>query len=81
MVEHPMSFEGNKIQVKEHICDFESIISYDETLLDDAGVVWIGLLTATKAPDVLELKDLTPEEHYKFMDLFGESLAQELPPH
>jgi hypothetical protein len=39
MVEHPMSFEGNEIQVKQHICDPESIISYDETVLDDEGAV------------------------------------------
>jgi hypothetical protein len=47
LVEHPMSFEGNEIQVKQHLCDPESIISYNETLLDDEEVVWIGSLTAT----------------------------------
>jgi hypothetical protein len=39
MVEHPMSFEGNEIQVKQHICDPESIVSYDETVLDDEEAV------------------------------------------
>jgi hypothetical protein len=39
MVEHPMSFEANEIQVKQHIYDPESIISYDETVLDDKEVV------------------------------------------
>jgi hypothetical protein len=39
MVEHPMSFEGNEIHVKKHICNAESIISYDKTVLDDEGVV------------------------------------------
>jgi hypothetical protein len=29
-----MSFEGNEIQVKQYLCDPESIISYNETLLD-----------------------------------------------
>jgi hypothetical protein len=39
MVEHSMSFEGNEIQVKQHICDPESIVSYDETLLDEEETV------------------------------------------
>jgi hypothetical protein len=39
MVEYPMSFEGNEILVKQHLCDPESIISYDETLLDDKEIV------------------------------------------
>jgi hypothetical protein len=39
MVEHSMSFKGNNIQVKPHICDPESIISHNETLLDDEEVV------------------------------------------
>jgi NADPH-dependent glutamate synthase beta subunit-like oxidoreductase len=56
MVEHLMSFEGNEIQVKQHLCDPESIISYNETVLDEEEAVWIGSLTATKAPDSDELK-------------------------
>jgi hypothetical protein len=51
-----MSFEGNEIQVKQHICDPELIISYDETILDNEKVVWIGSLTAMKAPNTSELK-------------------------
>jgi hypothetical protein len=39
MVEHSMSFKGNDIQVKQHICNPESIILYDKTVLDDEGVV------------------------------------------
>jgi hypothetical protein len=81
MVEHPMSFEGNMVQVKTHHCDPESIISYDETLLDEEEAVWIGSLTATKAPNTEELNELVPEEYHQFMDLFGEPLAQNLPPH
>jgi hypothetical protein len=38
-VEHPLSFKGNGIQVKQHICDPESIISCDETVLDDEETV------------------------------------------
>jgi hypothetical protein len=38
-VEYPMSFEGNEIQVKQHICHPKSIISYDETVLDDKETV------------------------------------------
>jgi hypothetical protein len=81
LVEHPMSFGGNEIQVKQHLCDPESIISYDETLLDEEEIVWIGSLTTTKAPNTNQLMELVPEEYYKFMDLFGEPLTQELPPH
>jgi hypothetical protein len=81
MVEHLMSFKRNEIQVKQHICDSESIISYDETLLNDEEMVWIGSLTATKAPNINELKDMVPKEYPEFMNLFGEHLAQELPPH
>jgi hypothetical protein len=65
--------------VKKHICDPESIISYDKTLLDDKETVWIGSLTATKAPNMNELKEMVPEEYHEFMNLFGEPLAQELP--
>jgi hypothetical protein len=39
MVKHLISFEGNEIQVKENIYDSESIILYDETLLDDEKIV------------------------------------------
>jgi hypothetical protein len=39
MVEYPMSFKGNKIQVKQHICDPESIISYDETIWENEEMV------------------------------------------
>jgi hypothetical protein len=81
MVEHSMSFEGNEIQVKKHICDPESIISYDETLLDDEETVWIGSLTATKVPDMNELTNMVPDKYNEFMDLFGEPLAQELLSH
>jgi hypothetical protein len=77
MVEHSMSFEGNEIQVKQHICDPESIISYDETLLDEEETVWIESLTATKAPNTYKLKNMVPEEYHEFMNLFGEPLAQE----
>jgi hypothetical protein len=81
LVKHLMSFEGNEIQVKQHLCDPESIVTYDETLLDDEDTVWIGSLTAIKAPNPDQLKELVLEEYYEFMDLFGETLAQELPPH
>jgi hypothetical protein len=80
MVEHPMSFEGNEIQVKQHLCDPESIISYDETLLDEEETVWVGSLTATKAPNTEQLKEVVPDEHHEFMELFREPLAQALPP-
>jgi hypothetical protein len=39
MVKHLMSFEGNEIQVKQHLCNPESIISFDETLLNDEETV------------------------------------------
>jgi hypothetical protein len=39
MVEHSRCFEGNEIQVKQCICDPESIISYDETLLKNEETV------------------------------------------
>jgi hypothetical protein len=38
-------------------------------------------LTPTKAPNTEELKTMVPNEYHKFMALFGEPLAQELPPH
>jgi hypothetical protein len=81
MVEHPMSFEGNERQVKQYFCDPESIISYDETLLDEEEMIWIGLLTTTKAPDMNDLKNMVPDEYHEFMELCGEPLAQGLPPH
>jgi hypothetical protein len=75
-----MSFKGNEIQVKQHICNPESIVSYDETVLDDKEMVWIRSLITTKAPEIDQLMNLVPEEYHKFIDLFGEHLAQELPP-
>jgi hypothetical protein len=76
-----MSFEGNEIQVKQHICDPESIVSYDETLLDDEEAVWIGSLTATQAPNTEQITEIVLKEYHDYMELFGEALAQELPPH
>jgi hypothetical protein len=81
LVEHSMSFEGNEIQVKQHHCDPESIISYNETLLDEEETVWIASLTVTQAPKPEQIKELVPDEYHEFLDLFGETLAQELPPH
>jgi hypothetical protein len=81
MVEHPMSFKRYMIPVQKHICDPELIISYDETLLDDEEMVWGKSLSATKAPNMDPLMNLVPHESYQFMDLFGEPLAEELPPH
>jgi hypothetical protein len=81
MVEHRMSFEGNEIQVQQHIYDPESIISYNETLLDDEETVWVGSLTTTKAPNKDELQTIVPEAYHKFIELFGKPLVQELPPH
>jgi hypothetical protein len=80
LVEHPMSFEGNTIQVKEHYCNPESIISYDKTLLDEEETVWVGSLTATQAPKLDQIKEIVPDEYNGFLALFGEPLAQELPP-
>jgi hypothetical protein len=62
MVEHSRSFEGNGIQVKQHHCDPKSIISYNDSLLDEEEAVWVRSLTATKAPETEELKELVPEE-------------------
>jgi hypothetical protein len=73
-----MCFDGNEIQVKQDICNPESIISYDENVLDDKGVVWRGLLMATQAPDEQQLIRLVSEEYHSFMNLFGEPLEQEL---
>jgi hypothetical protein len=39
LVQHLISFKGNEIQVKQHIWDPESIVSYDETLLDEEETV------------------------------------------
>jgi hypothetical protein len=81
MVQHPISFEGNKIQGKQHLCDSESIILYNETILDKEEVVWIGSLTVTKAPNSEKLEKVVREAYYKFINLFGEPPTQELPPH
>jgi hypothetical protein len=70
-----MSFEGNEIQVQQHHCDPESIISFDETLLDEEEPVWVGSLTATQAPSTEQIKEIVPEEYHDYMDLFGEPLA------
>jgi hypothetical protein len=76
-----MSFERNEIQVKKHLCDPESIISYDETILDEEEMVWIGSLTTTQALNTEQIKEIVSYEYHNFMDLFGDPLAQELPPH
>jgi hypothetical protein len=61
--------------VKQHICNAESIILYDETVLDDEEAVWIGSWTATKAPDSNELKNLVQVEYHEFKNLFEEPLT------
>jgi hypothetical protein len=76
-----MSFEGNEIQVKQHFCNPESIMSYDETLLDEEETVWVGSLAVTKAPNTENLKEMVPNEYHEFMELFREPLVQELSPH
>jgi hypothetical protein len=76
-----MSFEGNEIQVKQHLCDPESIILYDETLLDEKEMVWVGSLTATQALNIEQILEIVSDEYHDIKDLFGEPLAQELPPH
>jgi hypothetical protein len=81
MMEYPISVEGNEIQIKQLIYNPDSIISYDETRLDDEETVWIGLLIATKAPKTNKLKNMVLEEYYEFMNLFVEPLAQEHSPH
>jgi hypothetical protein len=81
LMEHPMSFEGNDIQVKQYHCNPESIISYDETILDEEEAVWVGSLTVTQALKTEQIKEIVLEEYHDYLKLFGEPLAQELPPH
>jgi hypothetical protein len=57
------------------------IISNDESTLDDEKVVWIESLSVTQALDTTKLKELVPEEYYKFMNLFRETPAKAPPPH
>jgi hypothetical protein len=61
-----MSFKGNKIQVKHYMCNPESIISYNETLLDEQDMVWVGLLTTTKDSDIEEIEELISNEYHPF---------------
>jgi hypothetical protein len=61
LVEHSMSFAGNEIQVNQHLCNPEAIISYDKTLLNDEEVVWIGWLTAMQAPNTDQIKEIVSE--------------------
>jgi hypothetical protein len=75
LVEHPMSFQWNEIQVKQYLCDPESIILYDETVSDDEETVWIGLLMATQAPNNEQIKEIVPEEYHNYLKLFGEPLV------
>jgi hypothetical protein len=70
MEEHSMSFKGNEIQVKPHICDRKSIILYDETLLDNEEMIWIGSLTTTNAPEQKELEIMVSEEYHSYINLF-----------
>jgi hypothetical protein len=66
--------------VQQHICNPKSIISHDESVLDEDRV-WVGFLMATKAPDSEEIKELVSQDYHQFLDLFGEPLAQQLHPH
>jgi hypothetical protein len=43
------------------------------------GEIWVGSLTAAKAPSLDELKIWIIQEYYKIMNLFGELLAKSLP--
>ena len=81
MVEHPMSFENNSIQVPQHPCQPDDEISYDENVLEDEEVMVIGSMTYFAPPETKELRKIIPEEYHDFLHLFGEKLAAELPRH
>jgi hypothetical protein len=76
-----MSFEANQIQVKTHIYDLVSTMSYDETILDKEGALWIEPLTARSVPKLTKLEAMVLNEYHLFMNLFRQPLVQEFPPH
>jgi hypothetical protein len=47
MGEERRSFKGNELKVKQHICDPESINSFDKRLLEQEKIIWVGSLKVT----------------------------------
>ena len=81
LVEHPMSFHNNGIQVQQHLCQPNDEIIYDETLLEDEEAMVIGSMTYFAPPETEGLKKIIPHEYHDFLHLFGEKLAAKLPNH
>src|SRR5205085_12524213 len=78
LVEHPMTFE-NGIEVKQHICQRNEEITYDETLLEDKDAIIIGSMTYFAPPDHESLKKIIPMDYHDFLHLYDEKLEAELP--
>src|SRR5947209_1928270 len=81
LIQHPMTFELEGIQIKEHHCDITEDIEYDETVLDDPEAAVIGSMTYFEPPDAEGLRKIIPKPYHSFLNLFGEKLAAQLPPH
>ena len=61
LVEHPMSFDNDNVKVKQHICQRNEDIDYDEMLLDNADAMVIGSMTYFTPPDHEVLKKHNPQ--------------------
>ena len=70
LVEHPMSFPENGIQVQQHLCQPNEEIIYDETLLEDEEAMVIGSMTYFAPPETEGLKKEIPHEYHDFLHLF-----------
>ena len=76
-----MTFELEGIQIKKHHCDIMEDIEYDEIVLNDPEAAVIGSMTYFEPLDAEGLRKIITKPYHSFLNLFGEKLAAQLPPH
>ena len=76
-----MTFDSEGIQTKKQYCAIMEDIEYDETVLDESKVGVISYRTYFEPPDAEGLRKVIPKPYHSFLNLFGEKLAAQLPPH
>ena len=69
LVEHPMLFHNNDVQVQQHLCQPNDEIVYDETLLEDGEAMVIGSMTYFAPPETERLKEIIPHEYHDFLQI------------
>ena len=81
LVQHPMTFDKEGIQVKEHECSNPSGIIYDESIIYDPDARIIRSISFGEPHTEDSLKEHIPSEYHQFIHLFTDEKGASLPPH